>query len=170
MSDSYKQYRSHKVVLATAILAIASITAVEAVKGAPGSEAGEGIPAVPPTPSSPASPAMFSYTLADQEAPFVVSVDDPMIGRYQPVVGDYLIVYPDGYRAFSPKAAFEDGYTSVDAGEAQGVTVTGNDRVNTPTVAPDPSAQVIVSSLDNIAGALGRIADAQSQMLEQARR
>ena len=26
-------------------------------------------------------------------------------------VGDYAIVYPDGFKSISPKAAFEDGYT-----------------------------------------------------------
>lgn len=33
-----------------------------------------------------------------------------MIARYTPVVGDYWVVYADGYQAISPRAAFEGGY------------------------------------------------------------
>lgn len=44
--------------------------------------------------------------------------DDPMLSRYEPVVGDYLVVYPpEGdrpeYRSFSPKAVFEAGYAEI---------------------------------------------------------
>jgi hypothetical protein len=38
-----------------------------------------------------------------------------MTVRYQPQVGDYWLVYPDGYQAISPKAAFESGYTRIAA-------------------------------------------------------
>jgi hypothetical protein len=34
-----------------------------------------------------------------------------MFARYIPVEGDYLVVYEDGYKSFSPKQAFEEGYT-----------------------------------------------------------
>ena len=44
---------------------------------------------------------------ADIEAPA------EMFLRYTPVPGDRYMVYPDGYKSFSPKAAFEDGYTRV---------------------------------------------------------
>ena len=33
-----------------------------------------------------------------------------MTSRYQPVVGDYWVIYDDGYQSISPKAAFEGGY------------------------------------------------------------
>lgn len=33
-----------------------------------------------------------------------------MFLRYTPVPGDRYMVYPDGYKSFSPKAAFEEGY------------------------------------------------------------
>ncbi len=33
-----------------------------------------------------------------------------MFSRYQPVSGDRYMVYQGGYRSFSPKAAFLDGY------------------------------------------------------------
>lgn len=36
-----------------------------------------------------------------------------MTTRYQPQVGDYWVVYEDGYQAISPKAAFEGGYTRI---------------------------------------------------------
>lgn len=35
---------------------------------------------------------------------------DNMTVRYTPVVGDYWVVYDDGYQSISPKAAFEAGY------------------------------------------------------------
>lgn len=36
-------------------------------------------------------------------------------GGHIPQVGDRLMLYPDGYLSISPKAAFEDGYTLVEA-------------------------------------------------------
>lgn len=36
-----------------------------------------------------------------------------MAARYAPAVGDYLVVYDDGYKSFSPKKAFEEGYTLI---------------------------------------------------------
>ena len=36
-----------------------------------------------------------------------------MTARYTPVVGDYWIVYPDGYQAISPRAVFENGNTKL---------------------------------------------------------
>lgn len=34
-----------------------------------------------------------------------------MWARYQPVHGDFYVVYADGYRSFSPRKAFLEGYT-----------------------------------------------------------
>lgn len=31
--------------------------------------------------------------------------------RYQPVSGDFYVVYADGYKSFSPRKAFLEGYT-----------------------------------------------------------
>lgn len=31
--------------------------------------------------------------------------------RYTPVEGDFLVVYEDGYKSFSPRKAFVEGYT-----------------------------------------------------------
>lgn len=36
--------------------------------------------------------------------------DAKMTHRYTPVAGDRLVIYADGYRSLSPRAAFEDGY------------------------------------------------------------
>jgi len=33
-----------------------------------------------------------------------------MFARYQPIVGDYYVVYDDGYASISPQQAFEAGY------------------------------------------------------------
>lgn len=45
-----------------------------------------------------------------------------IFARGEPQVGDYLIVYePDGYISFSPKAAFEAGYTKLDPDGKAGV-------------------------------------------------
>lgn len=43
------------------------------------------------------------------------SIDCPaeMFVCYVPVSGDFLVVYPDGYRSFSPRAAFVEGYSPV---------------------------------------------------------
>jgi hypothetical protein len=36
-----------------------------------------------------------------------------LFARKAPSVGDYLVTYDDGYTSWSPKAAFEAGYTLV---------------------------------------------------------
>lgn len=42
-------------------------------------------------------------------APF--RVDHEYMHKHKPQVGGYYVVYKDGYKSFSPAAAFEDGYT-----------------------------------------------------------
>jgi len=44
-------------------------------------------------------------------APTIVAKE--VVSRYMPLPGDYLVVYSDGYKSISPKAAFEDGYTRI---------------------------------------------------------
>ena len=39
--------------------------------------------------------------------------ESEMFARMMPGHGDYLVVYADGYQSFSPKAAFEEGYTMI---------------------------------------------------------
>jgi hypothetical protein len=44
-------------------------------------------------------------------------VSKTFIARGAPKIGDYFVIYEDGYQSWSPKAAFESGYTKV--GSAQ---------------------------------------------------
>ena len=41
-----------------------------------------------------------------------------MTARYTPVVGDFWVIYEDGYQSISPRAAFLGGYVSCDAPKA----------------------------------------------------
>jgi hypothetical protein len=49
-----------------------------------------------------------------------VALDLEMWSRYQPVPGDYLVVYADGYKSFSPQRVFEDGYRAILRPEDEG--------------------------------------------------
>lgn len=40
-------------------------------------------------------------------------LDASVFYRYTPVPGDYFVQYEDGYKSFSPRKAFLDGYTRV---------------------------------------------------------
>ncbi len=44
-------------------------------------------------------------------------VDTPpgLFARGNPNLGDYIVIYEDGYKSWSPTKAFEDGYTRVEA-------------------------------------------------------
>jgi hypothetical protein len=35
------------------------------------------------------------------------------VAKHRPEVGGYYVVYEDGYKSYSPAAAFESGYTAV---------------------------------------------------------
>lgn len=54
------------------------------------------------------------------------SIPHPGTTTYQPVVGDYIVDYEDGYRSISPKAPFEAGYAELPSEEelAQAVAFT----------------------------------------------
>lgn len=39
-----------------------------------------------------------------------VALPAEMWSRYQPVSGDFYVVYADGYKSFSPRKAFLEGY------------------------------------------------------------
>jgi hypothetical protein len=43
----------------------------------------------------------------------VFAVDEAYVGKHAPTVGGYYVVYADGYKSFSPAAAFEEGYTRI---------------------------------------------------------
>ena len=40
-----------------------------------------------------------------------IEVPAELLLRYKPVPGDFLVVYADGYKSFSPRKAFLEGYT-----------------------------------------------------------
>jgi hypothetical protein len=44
-------------------------------------------------------------------APKIFSGNDDIFARYKPVAGDFYVVYQDGYKSFSPRKAFLEGYT-----------------------------------------------------------
>lgn len=46
-------------------------------------------------------------------APF--KVNHEYMRKHAPQVGGYYVVYPDGYKSWSPAEAFEGGYTKVSA-------------------------------------------------------
>lgn len=45
----------------------------------------------------------------DGYAPF--HVDAAYVEKHDPQAGGYYVVYPDGYKSYSPAEAFESGYT-----------------------------------------------------------
>jgi len=43
--------------------------------------------------------------------------DEAMFSRYTPVPGDFYVVYADGYKSFSPRKAFLEGYRPAERGD-----------------------------------------------------
>lgn len=41
-------------------------------------------------------------------------VDAEYVGKHKPEVGGYYVVYEDGYKSYSPAAAFESGYSLIE--------------------------------------------------------
>lgn len=56
------------------------------------------------------SPVCFVIVGTDQHA---VGVPENFAARGAPQPGDFLVVYEDGYKSWSPRVAFLDGYTLV---------------------------------------------------------
>jgi hypothetical protein len=42
-----------------------------------------------------------------------IEVNKEYMQKHKPKVGGYFVVYQDGYRSFSPAAAFEEGYSKI---------------------------------------------------------
>ena len=60
------------------------------------------------------SPSDGSIVIVPEEkgySPFRVEKD--YVEKHNPKVGDYYVVYKDGYKSWSPAEAFEEGYTKV---------------------------------------------------------
>lgn len=49
------------------------------------------------------------YPVDEGFAPF--KVDHAYVRKHDPQAGGYFVVYPDGYQSWSPKEAFESGYS-----------------------------------------------------------
>jgi len=53
----------------------------------------------------------FVLTVEDANGvPCKVTVPEDFFARGAPIVDDYIVVYEDGYKSWSPKKAFEEGY------------------------------------------------------------
>jgi hypothetical protein len=85
MSENWPQYQSHKIVRAAPIVGIAA------------SDQDGVIILVKPGDDEPEEFYPNVAAMAEGAKP-----------------GDYAVVYEDGYRSISPKAAFEDGYTRIE--------------------------------------------------------
>lgn len=46
-------------------------------------------------------------------APCEVEMPDTAFSRGDPVIGDYVVIYEDGYKSWSPAKAFEEGYARI---------------------------------------------------------
>jgi hypothetical protein len=65
------------------------------------------------TASAPIPPDIAAMVQPEEKgyAPFPISHE--YVARHQPQVGGYYVVYKDGYKSFSPAAAFEEGYSRI---------------------------------------------------------
>lgn len=58
--------------------------------------------------------AQGSHTLIPEDRGYApIEVSDEYVKKHSPEAGGYYVVYKDGYKSFSPAAAFEEGYTRV---------------------------------------------------------
>lgn len=61
-------------------------------------------------------PSLSEVTLTVEDvngAPCKVCVPRNFFARGAPTRGDYIVIYEDGYKSWSPAKAFEEGYTRV---------------------------------------------------------
>jgi hypothetical protein len=65
-------------------------------------------------------PEVRTFRLSFAEPGFADVIPDAgMFSRYMPVKGDFYVVYEDGYKSFSPRKAFLDGYAREGLNEFQ---------------------------------------------------
>uniref|UniRef100_A0AB39CE99 Portal protein n=1 Tax=Pseudomonas phage HRDY3 TaxID=3236930 RepID=A0AB39CE99_9VIRU len=67
------------------------------------------------------------YVLADETGEFSVVVDEDFITRHNVYTEGYFVRYSNGHQSFSPKEAFEEGYTVSEEKRVIVIRV-GNDR------------------------------------------
>lgn len=54
------------------------------------------------------------YTITPEDARYApFEVENEYVEKHKPEAGGYYVVYKDGYKSFSPAAAFEEGYTQI---------------------------------------------------------
>lgn len=87
-NDKMPRYKCHKEVWAL------KIKALEPIEGEGGKLSG-----------------MMMHPFETAYAP--ITLDGAYMSKHRPEVGGYYVVYPDGYKSFSPAKAFEDGYTRI---------------------------------------------------------
>jgi hypothetical protein len=58
-------------------------------------------------------PAMGAMIVPEEPGYAPFPVDAAYLIKHSPVAGGYYVVYPDGYKSFSPAKAFEEGYTRI---------------------------------------------------------
>jgi len=61
-------------------------------------------------------PSVSEVTMTVEDvngAPCKVNVPRNFFSRGAPSRGDYIVIYDDGYKSWSPAKAFEEGYTRV---------------------------------------------------------
>jgi hypothetical protein len=90
------RYKCHKEVWA------AKIMAVDVKRGVEGFRLG----------------ARLSLDFGDGRESAYAEVDGKWLSKHSPEVGGYYVQYDDGYRSYSPAAAFESGYTLIRNGGA----------------------------------------------------
>lgn len=79
------------------------------------------------------SAGQTNYLIAADDKITPIPITKENLDLKNPSVGDYYVLYDDGYTSFSPPKAFEDGYDLVKA-DAEGV----ND-ISSLSRVPDPS-------------------------------
>lgn len=51
------------------------------------------------------------HRIVPEDAGFApIEISDEWLRKHEPHAGGYYVVYKDGYKSFSPAAAFEEGY------------------------------------------------------------
>ncbi len=97
-ASKLKRWQSHKIVHAGKIVSITEVI---------GDAVGDG--KIGPTETN----TELAIETADGAVESVIP-EPKMFARYTPVVGDYYVVYDDGYASISPAKAFEEGYSPAD--------------------------------------------------------
>lgn len=91
------KWQSHKVVSAAPVISVMELPP------APGSEQSD-------VRSLPQYAVVFDDLAGGQGE---ITIAGAVFSRGIAAPGDYLVVYDDGYTSWSPKAAFEEGYTRI---------------------------------------------------------